>query len=106
MLSMFLCNWQRKIIPSAFLVIGPVDKKDRERFFSKVNSELLAGRIYYIPWIDLSELNSYLDISDICIAPFHKNPQHESGVANKIFDYMLGKKAYNSLGLQASEEPY
>ena len=78
--------------PSAFLVIGPVDKKDRERFFSAVNSELLAGRIYYIPWIDLSELSSYLDISDICIAPFHKNPQHESGVANKIFDYMLGKK--------------
>jgi len=78
--------------PSAFLVIGPVDKKDRERFFSKVNSELLAGRIYYIPWIDLSELSSYLDMSDICIAPFHKNPQHESGVANKIFDYMLGKK--------------
>ncbi len=78
--------------PSAFLVIGPVDKKDRERFFGAVNSELLAGRIYYIPWIDLSELSSYLDISDICIAPFHKNPQHESGVANKIFDYMLGKK--------------
>jgi len=78
--------------PSAFLVIGPVDKKDRERFYSAVNSELLAGRIYYIPWIDLSELSSYLDISDICIAPFHKNPQHESGVANKIFDYMLGKK--------------
>jgi len=34
----------------------------------------------------------YLDISDICIAPFHKNPQHESGVANKVFDYILGKR--------------
>lgn len=78
--------------PSAFLVIGPVDKKDRDRFFSALNSELLAGRIYYIPWIDLPELSSYLAISDICIAPFHRNPQHESGVANKIFDYMLGKK--------------
>ena len=78
--------------PSAFLVIGPVDKKDRDRFSGAVNSELLTGRIFYIPWIDLSELSSYLDITDICIAPFHKNPQHESGVANKIFDYMLGKK--------------
>jgi glycosyltransferase involved in cell wall biosynthesis len=37
-------------------------------------------------------LPAYLEISDICIAPFHKNPQHESGVANKIYDYMLGKK--------------
>lgn len=78
--------------PSCFMVIGPVDKKDRERFFSKTGSELLKDRVKYIPWIDLSELPAYLDISDICLAPFHKNPQHESGVANKIFDYMLGKK--------------
>lgn len=78
--------------PSGFLVIGPVDKKDRERFSSKIKSESLIDRVKYIPWIDLSELQAYLGISDICIAPFHKNPQHESGVANKIFDYMLGKK--------------
>jgi glycosyltransferase involved in cell wall biosynthesis len=78
--------------PSGFLIIGPVDKADRERFFSKTRSELLSGRVKYIPWIDLSELPAYLEISDICLAPFHKNPQHESGVANKIFDYMLGKK--------------
>lgn len=78
--------------PFCFLVIGPVDKKDRERFFSKAESELLNDRVKYIPWIDLSELPAYLETSDICLAPFHKNPQHESGVANKIFDYMLGKK--------------
>jgi glycosyltransferase involved in cell wall biosynthesis len=76
--------------PSAFLVIGPVDKKDRNLFFERIASESLKGRVRYIPWIDMSELQAYLDIADICIAPFHKNPQHESGVANKIFDYMLG----------------
>ncbi len=78
--------------PSRFLVIGPVDKADRQRFFETIYSENLDNIVYYIPWIDVSELTVYLDISDICIAPFHKNPQHESGVANKIFDYMLGKK--------------
>jgi len=78
--------------PSCFLVIGPIDKKDRAMFFTKTGSDLLKERVKYIPWIDLSELPAYLDISDICLAPFHKNPQHESGVANKIFDYMLGKK--------------
>lgn len=78
--------------PSRFLVIGPVDKADRQRFFETINSENLDNIVYYIPWIDVSELMGYLDISDICIAPFHKNPQHESGVANKIYDYMLGKK--------------
>ena len=77
---------------SVFLIIGPVDKKDRARFYAVTGSEPLSSRVAYVPWIDLSELPAYLDMSDICIAPFHKNPQHESGVANKIFDYMLGKK--------------
>ncbi len=75
-----------------FLVIGPIDKKDQSRFFKMLGNEPIAGRIYYIPWINSSDLPSYLDICDICIAPFHKNPQHESGVANKIYEYMLGGK--------------
>jgi glycosyltransferase involved in cell wall biosynthesis len=75
-----------------FLAIGPVDKKDRVRFESYLNSPIIKEKIVYIPWIPLSELPSYLDVSDICLAPFHKNPQHESGVANKIYDYMLGSR--------------
>jgi len=78
--------------PVNFLLIGPVDKKDRSRFLGIINNELIKDRIHYIPWIDASELSSYLDITDVCLAPFHKNPQHESGVANKIYEYMLGKK--------------
>ena len=74
------------------LIIGPIDKMDRARFFNYLNSAELKDLIIYIPWIDLSELPTYLDISDICLAPFIKNPQHESGVANKIYDYMLGGK--------------
>ena len=75
-----------------FMIIGPVDKKDTKRFNEIISSDTLRERIIYLPWIDLSELPSYLGISDICIAPFIKNPQHESGVANKIYDYMLGGK--------------
>jgi glycosyltransferase involved in cell wall biosynthesis len=75
-----------------FLLIGPVDKKDKSYFLDLINEEKLVNRIHYIPWINSSELFSYLRICDICLAPFHKNPQHESGVANKIFDYMLGQK--------------
>jgi glycosyltransferase involved in cell wall biosynthesis len=75
-----------------FLIVGPVDKADLPRFNKLTGSKELKGRVIYIPWIDLAELPSYLEICDICIAPFLKNPQHESGVANKIFDYMLGKK--------------
>jgi glycosyltransferase involved in cell wall biosynthesis len=74
-----------------FLLIGPVDKKDKTVFLNMINIELLSDRIHYIPWIDSTELSAYLEFVDICIAPFHKNPQHESGVANKIYEYMLGK---------------
>jgi len=75
-----------------FLIIGPIDKADRNKFNAVLVSQVLKKRLIYIPWIDLSELPAYLELSDICIAPFVKNPQHESGIANKIFDYMLGSK--------------
>lgn len=75
-----------------FLLIGPVDKMDKLLFSELINQEVLTGRIYYIPWIESVEFPDYLEICDICIAPFHKNPQHESGVANKIYEYMLGGK--------------
>jgi glycosyltransferase involved in cell wall biosynthesis len=30
--------------------------------------------------------------SSICISPIEKNPQHDSGIANKVFQYMLFEK--------------
>lgn len=74
------------------MIAGPVDKKDRTRFFRCIYSDDLKSGVLYIPWINYSELFAYLEKSDICIAPFLKNPQHESGVANKIYDYMLGSR--------------
>jgi glycosyltransferase involved in cell wall biosynthesis len=78
--------------PVNLLLIGPVDKKDKTLFLELTGLNLLANRIHYIPWIESKEFPGYLGICDICLAPFHKNPQHESGVANKIYDYMLGGK--------------
>jgi glycosyltransferase involved in cell wall biosynthesis len=78
--------------PVSLLLIGPVDKKDLQPFSELIKQKLFAGQIHYIPWIDSKEFPDYLEICDICLAPFHKNPQHESGVANKIYDYMLGGK--------------
>ena len=75
-----------------FLIIGPIDKADRNKFNVVLLNPVITNKIIYIPWIDSSELPAYLELSDICIAPFVKNPQHESGISNKIFDYMLGCK--------------
>jgi glycosyltransferase involved in cell wall biosynthesis len=74
------------------VIIGPVDRKDRKRFFDAIGIPELKQRVIYIQWIDISKLPTYLDFSDICLAPFLRNPQHDSGVANKIFDYMSGKR--------------
>ena len=76
--------------PLNFLFIGPVDKKDQQEFNSVISKARFSGLIKHIPWINQHDLPAYLSICDIGIAPFHKNPQHESGVANKIYDYMSG----------------
>ena len=74
------------------ILIGPVDKMDKERFFKSIQEEGLRESIQHVPWIHLSELVTYMHISDILLSPLHKNKQHESGVANKVYQYMFGKK--------------
>lgn len=74
------------------LLIGPVDKKDRDRFIRAISETPPVGTLIHIPWINAIDFPGYLEMSDVCLAPFRKNPQHESGVANKIYDYMLGGK--------------
>ena len=71
------------------LVIGPVDKKDKAKFNSLIKSE---KDIIHYEWKDMSDFPSYVYYSDICISPLEKNPQHESGVANKVYQYMLYSK--------------
>jgi glycosyltransferase involved in cell wall biosynthesis len=79
-------------LPANLLIIGPLDEADKQRFFHMISQPDVASAIEYIPWIELHELPTYMHLSDICLAPFHKNPQHESGIANKLFQYMFGGK--------------
>ena len=71
------------------LLIGPVDKADQVRFDQYMNDPALAGNVIHYAWKDISLLPSYISISDVCLSPLIKNPQHESGIANKVFQYML-----------------
>ncbi len=80
-----------KNVELSLVIIGPVDNKDKHQFLEEIKKPILQENLTYIPWIDLSELPSYLAFCDIALAPFEKNPQHESGIANKIFQYMYGK---------------
>lgn len=82
-----------KINPAIkLLIIGPLDKADKNRFYTEINQAEVKNNIEYIPWIDISALVTYMNNSDIFLSPLAKNEQHESGVANKIYQYMFGKK--------------
>jgi len=76
----------------SLLIIGPIDGPDKVRFFSLMEDSSIKDHVKYEPWIDLKELRAYLESVDICLAPFLKNEQHDSGVANKIYQYMYGAK--------------
>jgi glycosyltransferase involved in cell wall biosynthesis len=75
-----------------FLIIGPVDKIDKKSFMQYIHDKNLKENIIHYNWKDISLFPSYVFCSDICISPLIKNAQHDSGIANKVFQYMLFEK--------------
>ena len=71
------------------LLIGPIEKREKHIFREYFFDKDISDYIEYIEWIDMEELGRYMDLTDICISPIIKNEQHESGVANKVFQYMM-----------------
>lgn len=77
-------------IPSIhLLLIGPIDGHEQTTFNLYMNNPIINERVTHYKWKDISEFSSYTVASDICLSPIFKNEQHESGVANKVFQYML-----------------
>jgi glycosyltransferase involved in cell wall biosynthesis len=72
-----------------FLLIGPIDKNERIEFLDIINNSELKNNIIFYEWKDIKLLPSYIYISDVCLSPIEKNDQHESGIANKVYQYML-----------------
>jgi glycosyltransferase involved in cell wall biosynthesis len=77
-------------IPSIhLLLIGPVDGQEQKTFDRYLNDPELKEKVTHYKWKDLGDFPSYTYASDICLSPIYKDDQHESGVANKVFQYML-----------------
>lgn len=74
------------------LIIGPVDNADKPRLNNYLSEEELKDNIIQYNWKDAKYLPSYINASDVCTSPLIKNDQHESGIANKVFQYMLFEK--------------
>ncbi|MCA1761639.1 MAG: glycosyltransferase [Flavobacteriales bacterium] len=70
------------------IIAGNIIKGDK----NYVEKTVLGKSTEHIPWIELSELGKHIVGMDACISPIEKNPQHESGVANKVFQYMFFSK--------------
>ncbi len=71
------------------LLIGPIEKAEVDDFNKILSRKNLQNHITHYKWKDISEFPSYAFCSSVCISPVLKNQQHESGVANKVFQYML-----------------
>ena len=82
-----------KNIPNIkFKLIGPIDKNDQEYFQGLMEDPKIQKQLEYSPWIQTEELTKATENVDVCVCPIEKNPQHESGVANKVYQYLaMGK---------------
>jgi glycosyltransferase involved in cell wall biosynthesis len=69
-------------------LIGPVDKAERDDFEKLIQDSTLQSQITYTPWILVEDLPKHANECDIALSPLEDNPQHNSGVANKVFQYM------------------
>lgn len=79
----------KKKMPNVLLLlIGPIDQKERDTFHKALNDETIQDSIEYHPWEDMAYIPSYIRRSDVCLSPLVKNDQHNSGIANKVFQYM------------------
>lgn len=83
---------KEKINNIKLVLIGPIDGHEKEEFAKRMGDKRTEKHILHIPWIDISELPSYVNDCQICLSPIIKNAQHDSGVANKVFQYMLFSK--------------
>jgi glycosyltransferase involved in cell wall biosynthesis len=74
------------------LLIGPVDAAEKSKFQKYLETYNLEKHVIHYPWKDISLFPSYVSLSDLCVSPLIRNKQHESGVANKVFQYMYFKR--------------
>lgn len=86
------------------LIIGPTDKADKKVFQGYIEHPILKDYLTYIPWADVKYLPAYLNKITVGLAPFRVNAQHDSGVANKLFQYMYGEIPILATRCKAQQE--
>src|SRR5690606_27539817 len=60
-----------------------------EEFQRRISDPSVAEFVLHKPWIDISEFPTYAKACTAGLSPIFSGAQHDIGVANKIFQYML-----------------
>jgi len=71
------------------LLIGPIDTPEKSFFNKYFQSPEWNDFIVYIPWINLEDLPSFISPTNVGISPIVKSEQHDTTIANKMFQYSL-----------------
>lgn len=80
----------RQIDNVILLIIGDGPSiLDFKTYASKVGVE---NNIEFIAWPKLEKINSYLEVSNICIYPQPRNKFSDCGLPNKLFEYMYWER--------------
>lgn len=82
-----------KVEPNArLLLVGESWGFDKNKLKDQVIEANLEKFVFFTGWQDFTLFPSYMTASDVCLLPIPRNPQTESGVSNKFFQYMaMGK---------------
>lgn len=67
------------------IVLGKVDVNSELFLASESN---IKHNIELVGWKSPELFQTYIEISDICISPLHRNIHHDTTYANKLFQYM------------------
>lgn len=71
------------------LLAGNVNNAEKDEFQQRISDPAIADFVLHKPWIDISEFPTYAKACIAGLSPIYNGAQHDIGVANKVFQYML-----------------
>ncbi len=71
------------------LLAGNVNNAERETFERRIQDPEISDYVLHKPWIDIKDFPTYAKACTAGLSPIFSGRQHDIGVANKVFQYML-----------------
>lgn len=80
-----------EVVPEAQLIFVGKSTED-EQLKDMVMEFGLSAHVSFEGWQDVSLFPSYIHGAEVCISPLKRNLHHDTTYANKLFQYMAGKR--------------